>query len=98
MLMCSRFVINILSTVPWPGMGARSRSLEIISVSCGSSANGLVFCDTVGKSGDFKLKQFHTSLLRLPIIFVLPLNLWPQRFTAENLFLPSKRKGGKNVW
>lgn len=82
MLMCSYFVVNILSTVPWPGMGARSRSLEIISASCGSSANRLVFRDTVGKSRDFKLKYFHISLLCLAIIFVLPLKLWLQRFPA----------------
>lgn len=82
MLMCSLFVINILSTVLWPEMGARSRSLEIISASCGGSANRLVFCDTVGKSRDFKLKHFHTSLLCLPIIFELPSKLQLQRFPA----------------
>lgn len=82
MLMCSHFVINILSTVPWPGVGARSRSSEIISASCRSSANRLVCCNTVGESRGFKLKHFHTSLLCLPIIFVFPLKLWLQRFPA----------------
>lgn len=82
MLICSHFVINIFPTVQRPEMGARSRSSEFISVSCGRSANQLVFYDAVEKFRDVKLKHFYTSLLCLPIIFDLPSKLWLQRFPA----------------
>lgn len=49
-------------------MGARSRSSEVILVSCGSSANQLVFSDTVEKFKDVKLKHFYRSLLCPPVI------------------------------
>lgn len=82
MLICSHFVINIFPTVPQPEMGARSKSSEVISVSCGSSVNQLVFCDTVNseKFRDVKLKHFYTSLVCLPVIFELPSKLWLQSF------------------
>lgn len=70
---------------------ARNGCQEFRSYFCIISTNQPVFCDTVEKSRDVKLKHFYTSLLCLPIIFMLSSKLWLQRFPAfKSLLCPQR--------
>lgn len=78
---------------------ARNGCQEFRSYFCIISPNQLVFCDTVEKSRDVKLKHFYTSLLCLPINIHAQLKtLAPEISCPQVSFVPSKRAGGKNVW
>lgn len=75
---------------------ARNGCQEFRSYFCIISTNQLVFCDTVEKSRDVKLKQFYISLLCLPIIFMLSSKLWLQKFPAlKSLLCPQRGQVGK---
>lgn len=75
---------------------ARNGCQEFRSYFCIMSTNQLVFRDTVEKSRDVKVKHFYTSLLCLPIIFMLSSKLWLQRFPAlKSLLCPQRGQVGK---
>ena len=90
--MCSHFVINILSTVPWPGMGARSRSLEFISASCGSSGNWLIQWESPGL---LSWSTFIQACCVFPWSLCSPQNSAPKISCTKICFCPQRGQVGK---